>query len=1422
MRPACEAALACCARPPSSRAPPRSRCAGGTAGLRLARPGVACELPSFKPSCPCPSPLHARLQEDIAARGGRPWDTVKPLRKYFNGLARLALVDDSGGLALAGDAACWLVPCRFLKGWKLRRAAPGWAVAPLHNMRRAYGTPPRTHPSRPPAAHKAAAAEGANMLLMPCWHGPAHPLGRGDPCLPLLVEELLAWVQQHAAAVADGAAAAAAVAAAGAAAAADAAADAAGAGPEAGAKEAARGAAPALDVRRATAGISAKLAAAAQQQLDSARAAGQLTQEQAAAAAAVVEAAVSGTAAVAAAAAAAEEAGWEEVSSPRHAAQRGAKQLLKEAHAEVVAVARAAGETVRAEAAARGEHVPGEPPTKRQRSAQQAERQERQLQAARTLLLAAAAAASLAAGSGEGGGGATLAEVNAYLNHWQPELAAYLLDKTAKRELSNAVKLGLAELVPEAAPAPAAAAAAPAPAAPAAGAVPAAAGGASGGRRHRLTPAGAAAAPGEQYVQALGAYCRQFACKADCQKHIQAQQRGDAAAGGKLSGKKRRRGGAGGGAAAEEEQAQQAQQAAAGDADMLDVDAGFFWQKKQGGEAQQAQQPQQAQQAQQPEQQQQQQQQQQQGGAAGAAGAAGDGVLLPSPAPVGADAPAMQQGAVLHALTVLQQRRGAAFADLEAWVHRQLAAQHPHLGLCDATAPKRQKAAARCLRLLLQRGLDASEKVRGGAWRRVLGWAAPEGPLLLGYRSHCCIRLPPRLHNAMPPTRPLRSLCPGLQEGTLVPSRVGPDMPPQLVLWSRGNAAPPAGDAAELAAALQVLAAALGPAAPAAAAAAPPASDRQQASSEVAAAAPAGAAEAAVGGEGQAEATVPLLLEVFEDRAAALPPAAAAAAAPAQPAPLAVFEDRAPAAAAQQAAPQQEQQQAQAQQAQQAQQQQLFPGLADPRFDPLMTVQQLRAEGKRYLKAMQKKLGFKKSAGEREGAHRRLRKGHAFVWSGCVVPPAAGGAAGLGLVWAAGECTFLSLAPWKPPATRPSLACRPLWPTLHADGQVKRQYRLAKKALDRRLKEAVARRNRAEKEAAAAALDRLFEAAARGSELAWQAALGQLSPLERAALEAKGVDLEKYRQGLAARAPGGDGETGQAGGAEEGSSGGSSEEEGSEGEGSSGDEEASSSEAEEEEEEEEEEEAGSSETEEGSEWSTASESEGEEEEEPAAARGAAARPPTRFWERRQQRGQQGFSPLHFEVDAFAQRATPTQEEVCCGCCWCCDGWGWRWALLHPLLASALARRFACSLTCIPQLACRCWLANSAGCWHPTPCLLCGCPCAAGGGGAECGQGSGCRLARAVAALARRALWLAGAAPCNRCCTRSAPKCHRQALQESVRSVQDGAELFEAAASSGANTPVPAAVPSIPPARRPPAWRCPAATWTLLCLGWAPP
>lgn len=40
-------------------------------------------------------PAHRPPQEDIAARGGKPWDTVKPLGCYFADLTRVVLIDDS-------------------------------------------------------------------------------------------------------------------------------------------------------------------------------------------------------------------------------------------------------------------------------------------------------------------------------------------------------------------------------------------------------------------------------------------------------------------------------------------------------------------------------------------------------------------------------------------------------------------------------------------------------------------------------------------------------------------------------------------------------------------------------------------------------------------------------------------------------------------------------------------------------------------------------------------------------------------------------------------------------------------------------------------------------------------------------------------------------------------------------------------------------------------------------------------------------------------------------------------------------------------------------------------------------------------------------------------------------------------------------
>lgn len=311
-------------------------------------------------------------------------------------------------------------------------------------------------------------------------------------------------------------------------------------------------------------------------------------------------------------------------------------------------------------------------------------------------------------------------------------------------------------------------------------------------------------------------------------------------------------------------------------------------------------------------------------------------------------------------------------------------------------------------------------------------------------------------------------------------------------------------------------------------------------------------------------------------------------------------------------------------------------------------------------------------------------------------------------------------------------------PPCHPAGvAAKKQYQAAKTLMQHKLKAAVGARNRAEKEAAAAALDRLFEVAADGSAAAWHAAAEGLSDMERSALAAKGVDLEKYRQGLAARVAGGAGEAGSGGEDGSASDGDSSEEEGEEEEeeeGLSSDEEASGSEGEEEEGSDWS--PGSEGEEEGSEWETASESEEEEEEAEPAAGGAGAQPPSFFWERRQQQGQQGFSPLHFEVEAFAQRATPTQAEVRCGRC----GWSATVGRRGSRRWAAPARCARCGAGCrlLPTVGARAHLRPAK---PPTPALA-WCRCA-GGRRAECSAGGGCRLPRAVAALTRRALRLAG-------------------------------------------------------------------------------
>lgn len=53
------------------------------------------------------------LQKLIEERGGKPWDTVKPLHRYFADLSRVLLVDDSPHKSLPAEAANMLVMPRY-------------------------------------------------------------------------------------------------------------------------------------------------------------------------------------------------------------------------------------------------------------------------------------------------------------------------------------------------------------------------------------------------------------------------------------------------------------------------------------------------------------------------------------------------------------------------------------------------------------------------------------------------------------------------------------------------------------------------------------------------------------------------------------------------------------------------------------------------------------------------------------------------------------------------------------------------------------------------------------------------------------------------------------------------------------------------------------------------------------------------------------------------------------------------------------------------------------------------------------------------------------------------------------------------------------------------------------------------------------
>lgn len=536
------------------------------------------------------------------------------------------------------------------------------------------------------------------MLIMPCWPGGAHPLGQADASLPLLVDLLLAHARPGTVAAAAGAP------------------QASGAGPGgAAAEDAAEDAAEAantVDVRRVSALISAQLAEAAARQLELAQAAGRLSSEEAAAAAAVVQAAVSGSAAVAAAAEQAQADGLRgaQLGEEGEAEQQSPAPSRKRQVPEPDGVASAAA----AAEAPSEEQAQGQQPrlSKRQRRELARGQQEAQQRAARTLALAAVSRLAASRGSSGGGtqpSGARLADINAYLQWAWSHLGSLAFGKTAKPALAAAIEAGLLEPAGDGAAAPAADAGQ-------AAALAAATEGAGGeGRRfraggaYRLSAAGAAAAPQPQYVAELSHFCLQFGSQQELAAALQAAQQPE---GQQLEGQgpepyemqqqERREGGQrqqqeqGQGA---EEEPQQEQQQGKERADGTGL-SGFFWERP--GDEQQASPPEQQAEQQQPQLPAQHAQQ-------AVAQPPVPAVLPPQPAP--ADLAALQRSMLLHAVAVLQGRRGVSADSAEQWVQGQLQARHPGLPLFAAEGSKAQKPQARALRSMLQLALRACEKV---------------------------------------------------------------------------------------------------------------------------------------------------------------------------------------------------------------------------------------------------------------------------------------------------------------------------------------------------------------------------------------------------------------------------------------------------------------------------------------------------------------------------------------------------------------------------------------------------------------------------------------------------------------------------------------------------------------------------------------
>jgi hypothetical protein len=501
------------------------------------------------------------------------------------------------------------------------------------------------------AAHKADDGEGANMVVMPCWHGSNHPLGRTDGALPSLVDFLLSHMTDVASSADSASAAKGSPAVA--------------AGNRArknGTMAEALAVAAKVDLRRLSADISSALAEAAARQLEEARTVGSLTAEQAAAAAAVLQAAVSGVAAVAAAAAVLgdeleDEEQLEDVGPADDALAGSPQQQEQQQQLSQRASSRQQQQEQQRRASLQQQQQPGQqqqqvvlgskrpreeaatepqqPPLTKKAAAQaRAAQAEQRLKAAAHVVLAAAGAADAQSDCS----GASRAQVNLYWSRDCEHMHHLVFNRTAKAAMKAAVAAKLVE--------------------PADGGSAA-----SGEARVRLTAAGLAAAPPEQYITELEAYCRQFVDRAAFLAHVEAchQQIGAQAPAGE-------------------------QPALAG---------GFFW-----------------------EQQQQQQQQQgvatdaqgQQGQDAGAAPQAQQPHLQPPPGPAGADLASMQRALLLHAVRQLAARSGISMVRIEAQVVEQLQQRRPQLMLFGES-DKLRRSARRALHKLLDRGLERCGEV---------------------------------------------------------------------------------------------------------------------------------------------------------------------------------------------------------------------------------------------------------------------------------------------------------------------------------------------------------------------------------------------------------------------------------------------------------------------------------------------------------------------------------------------------------------------------------------------------------------------------------------------------------------------------------------------------------------------------------------